>query len=121
MATQLCTNSPLTVNSHLIYLTSPIKIYQFKPLLRYSNCSNSRNFNLLIPIRCSSAKPTEALRTCKNCKSQFDPSLNNPRSCRYHTAHFGGTQFLLLCFIRSFWFAVSVYLYVVFAFMYKRV
>ncbi|KAF9664026.1 hypothetical protein SADUNF_Sadunf17G0113300 [Salix dunnii] len=30
------------------------------------------------------------LRTCKNCKTQFDPSLNHPRACRFHTAHFGG-------------------------------
>ncbi|XP_004310016.1 PREDICTED: uncharacterized protein LOC101313765 [Fragaria vesca subsp. vesca] len=31
-----------------------------------------------------------ALRTCKNCKTQFDPSLNHLRACRFHTAHFGG-------------------------------
>ncbi|EPS60446.1 hypothetical protein M569_14360, partial [Genlisea aurea] len=30
------------------------------------------------------------LRTCRNCKIQFDPLINHPRSCRYHTAHFGG-------------------------------
>ncbi|XP_022143294.1 uncharacterized protein LOC111013199 [Momordica charantia] len=30
------------------------------------------------------------LRTCRNCKTQFDPSLNHPRACRFHTAHFGG-------------------------------
>ncbi|CAK9153363.1 unnamed protein product [Ilex paraguariensis] len=41
------------------------------------------------PIRCSE-KPTQTLRTCKNCKTQFDPVLNHPRACRYHTAHFGG-------------------------------
>ncbi|KAI0515656.1 hypothetical protein KFK09_008322 [Dendrobium nobile] len=35
-----------------------------------------------------SAKPE--LRTCKNCKAQFDPVLNHPRACRFHTAHFGG-------------------------------
>ncbi|KMZ75247.1 hypothetical protein ZOSMA_117G00650 [Zostera marina] len=29
-------------------------------------------------------------RTCKNCKTQFDPNLNHPTACRYHTAHFGG-------------------------------
>ncbi|WCJ25277.1 hypothetical protein M5689_007174 [Euphorbia peplus] len=42
------------------------------------------NSQRLPAIRCS------ALRTCKNCKTQFDPSLNNPRACRFHTAHFGG-------------------------------
>ncbi|KAF3959501.1 hypothetical protein CMV_015691 [Castanea mollissima] len=31
-----------------------------------------------------------SLRTCKNCKTQYDPVLNHPRSCRFHTAHFGG-------------------------------
>ncbi|KDP22667.1 hypothetical protein JCGZ_02509 [Jatropha curcas] len=43
-------------------------------------------------IRCSSINPNgnETLRTCKNCKTQFDPSLNHPRACRFHTAHFGG-------------------------------
>jgi hypothetical protein len=30
------------------------------------------------------------LRTCKNCKQQYDPSVNHPSACRYHTAHFGG-------------------------------
>ncbi|KAJ4749715.1 carboxypeptidase [Rhynchospora pubera] len=30
------------------------------------------------------------LRTCKNCKSQFDPALNHPSACSFHTAHFGG-------------------------------
>ncbi|XP_065848613.1 uncharacterized protein [Euphorbia lathyris] len=39
-------------------------------------------------IRCSSGSAT--LRTCKNCKTQFDPSLNHPRACRFHTCHFGG-------------------------------
>ncbi|KAK1357462.1 Calcium-activated potassium channel subunit alpha-1 like [Heracleum sosnowskyi] len=90
MAIQLCTNSPLTLNSPVSNPRSPIKIYQFQPLFRYSNITDSRDSNILISIRCSSAKPTEALRTCKNCKAQFDPAHNDPRSCRYHTAHFGG-------------------------------
>lgn len=93
MATQLCINSPFTLNSPISYCRSPVKIHQFQPLFRYTNNSDSRNSNTLISIRCSSAKPTEALRTCKNCKAQFDPSLNDPRSCRYHTAHFGGIKF----------------------------
>jgi len=40
-------------------------------------------------IRCSE-KPSVTLKTCKNCKTQFDPALNHPRACRFHTAHFGG-------------------------------
>ncbi|XP_010551991.1 PREDICTED: uncharacterized protein LOC104822453 [Tarenaya hassleriana] len=44
------------------------------------------------PIRCSAttSNGSEGLRTCKNCKTQFDPLLNHPRACRFHTAHFGG-------------------------------
>ncbi|KAL5230947.1 hypothetical protein ABZP36_029723 [Zizania latifolia] len=30
------------------------------------------------------------LRTCRNCKKQYDPAANHPSACRYHTAHFGG-------------------------------
>ncbi|MQM08571.1 hypothetical protein Taro_041431 [Colocasia esculenta] len=37
-----------------------------------------------------SSAPSPALRTCKNCKKQFDPALNHPTACRFHTAHFGG-------------------------------
>ncbi|KAH7511483.1 hypothetical protein FEM48_ZijujUnG0008500 [Ziziphus jujuba var. spinosa] len=42
-------------------------------------------------FRCSSNPNFKTtLKTCKNCKTQFDPSLNHPRACRFHTAHFGG-------------------------------
>ncbi|BAT81474.1 hypothetical protein VIGAN_03119900 [Vigna angularis var. angularis] len=34
------------------------------------------------------------LKTCKNCKTQFDLSLNHPLACRFHTAHFEGTHFV---------------------------
>lgn len=36
------------------------------------------------------------LRTCRNCKRQFDPALNHPRACRFHTAHFGGNALTYL-------------------------
>ncbi|GMI85532.1 hypothetical protein HRI_002222500 [Hibiscus trionum] len=42
------------------------------------------------PVLCSSEPSAPNLRTCKICKSQFDPLLNHPRACRFHTAHFGG-------------------------------
>ncbi|KAM0945826.1 hypothetical protein DsansV1_C09g0088341 [Dioscorea sansibarensis] len=42
-------------------------------------------------IRCTIG-PGPVLRTCKNCKQPFDPSLNHPRACRFHTAHFGETK-----------------------------
>ncbi|OAY60465.1 uncharacterized protein LOC110620857 [Manihot esculenta] len=43
-------------------------------------------------IQCSLTNSTggKTLKTCKNCKTQFDPSLNHPSACRFHTAHFGG-------------------------------
>ncbi|XP_030461162.2 uncharacterized protein LOC115681380 [Syzygium oleosum] len=43
-------------------------------------------------VRCCSSPGSgkNDLRTCRNCKTQFDPSLNHPRACRFHTAHFGG-------------------------------
>ncbi|KAJ8761205.1 hypothetical protein K2173_001261 [Erythroxylum novogranatense] len=48
----------------------------------------------LPPVRCSidtnNTDYKNTLRTCKNCKYQFDPSLNHPHACRFHTAHFGG-------------------------------
>ena len=43
-----------------------------------------------------------SLRTCKNCKTQYDPALNHPRSCCYHTAHFGGKCHSLLSFLLYF-------------------
>ncbi|TVU06454.1 hypothetical protein EJB05_49671, partial [Eragrostis curvula] len=33
-----------------------------------------------------------ALRTCKNCKRQYDPAANHPSACRFHTAHFGAEE-----------------------------
>ncbi|RID54069.1 hypothetical protein BRARA_G01421 [Brassica rapa] len=44
-------------------------------------------------IRCSASSDVvgnNALRTCKHCKTQFDPVRNSPQACRFHTAHFGG-------------------------------
>ncbi|KAL2551724.1 hypothetical protein Fot_05343 [Forsythia ovata] len=42
-----------------------------------------------LSIQCSKNQGP-IVRTCKNCKTQFDPVLNHPRACRYHSAHFGG-------------------------------
>ncbi|OWM85009.1 hypothetical protein CDL15_Pgr027796 [Punica granatum] len=57
-----------------------------------------RSFPVLSPTRwkflaiecCSPSSKSQNLRTCKNCKMQFDTLLNHPRACRFHTAHFGG-------------------------------
>ncbi|KAL6878496.1 hypothetical protein ACP4OV_012666 [Aristida adscensionis] len=36
-----------------------------------------------------------ALRTCRNCKRQYDPAAKHPSACRFHTAHFGATARIL--------------------------
>ncbi|KAG2325293.1 hypothetical protein Bca4012_039782 [Brassica carinata] len=54
---------------------------------------NSQSRLLINRIRCSASSDGvggNTVRTCKNCKTQFDPILNHPRACRFHTAHFGG-------------------------------
>lgn len=64
-------------------------------LLLNSKRERAANFLKLSPqtkklsIKCSEV-PIRTHKTCKNCKTQFDPALNHPCSCRFHTAHFGG-------------------------------
>ncbi|XP_011621139.1 uncharacterized protein LOC18428080 isoform X2 [Amborella trichopoda] len=57
------------------------------------------------------------LMTCRQCKSQFDPSRNHSRACRFHTAHFGGNprSWTLLpkilmdsSFLFSFWLFIQI-------------
>ncbi|KAK7374847.1 hypothetical protein VNO80_08290 [Phaseolus coccineus] len=58
-----------------------------------SSKPNNANIFTFPSIWCCSSlnqKSSINLRTCKNCKTQFDPSLNHPLACRFHTAHFGG-------------------------------
>ena len=43
-----------------------------------------------VPAASAEGAARPVLRTCKNCKQQYDPSVNHPSACRYHTAHFGG-------------------------------
>ncbi|KAK7394196.1 hypothetical protein VNO78_14717 [Psophocarpus tetragonolobus] len=43
-----------------------------------------------IRFQCLNHKGGIDLKTCKHCKTQFDPALNHPLACRFHTAHFGG-------------------------------
>ncbi|KAL3813296.1 hypothetical protein ACJIZ3_014564 [Penstemon smallii] len=49
------------------------------------NSVNQRR-EMKLSVQCSKNQ----MRTCKNCKTQFDPLLNDPFACRYHTSHFGG-------------------------------
>ncbi|CAN8232915.1 unnamed protein product [Cochlearia groenlandica] len=58
---------------------------------------NSRRCVLTKRIRCIASSSSSSdedgnkiLRTCKSCKTQFDPLFNHSRACRFHTAHFGG-------------------------------
>ncbi|KAD3640821.1 hypothetical protein R6Q59_003501 [Mikania micrantha] len=84
MATQICsTNSFIHRN--------PVNFHR---LIGFSTKISRLSIHRMIrkyPIQCSveETKPTN-LRTCKLCKTQFDPSLNHPEACRFHTAHFGG-------------------------------
>ncbi|KAL9230082.1 hypothetical protein vseg_005474 [Gypsophila vaccaria] len=43
-------------------------------------------------IRCclGDSSVIKTLKTCKNCKTQFDPTRNHPLACRFHPAHFAG-------------------------------
>ncbi|BAT93398.1 hypothetical protein VIGAN_07235100, partial [Vigna angularis var. angularis] len=42
------------------------------------------------------------LKTCKNCKTQFDLSLNHPLASQFHTAHFEGCRKHHLDHVKSF-------------------
>ncbi|OIT01871.1 PREDICTED: uncharacterized protein LOC109226719 [Nicotiana attenuata] len=87
MATQLCPNHGIPyANSSITHRnrTTILPLFRSLPSL---DLGKRRTTRLL--VQCSE-KQTQNLRTCKNCKTQFDPLLNHPRACRYHTAHFGG-------------------------------
>ncbi|XP_058185329.1 uncharacterized protein LOC131302615 [Rhododendron vialii] len=90
--------------AQLLYFNSSPPILSASPLCNQSsqNPLQFRLFSKPTPITCleiptarhfrvrCSADPIQSPRTCKNCKTQFDPSINHPRACCYHTAHFGG-------------------------------
>ncbi|KAF8064699.1 hypothetical protein N665_1173s0001 [Sinapis alba] len=75
------------------FLISKTIINHSYSLKNLTNPSLNSRWRLLINRIRSSASSDgvgNTLRTCKNCKTQFDPILNHPRACRFHTAHFGG-------------------------------
>ncbi|XP_070052241.1 uncharacterized protein [Nicotiana tomentosiformis] len=87
MATQLCPNHVVPYTNSSICRrnrTTILPIFRSLPSLDLGKRRATR-----LSVQCCE-KQTENLRTCKNCKTQFDPLLNHPRACRYHTAHFGG-------------------------------
>ncbi|CAN6479189.1 unnamed protein product [Victoria cruziana] len=59
-------------------------------LRRYQGCTTSVVFCQNSSSNRHEPTSKKTLRTCRNCKTQFDPSLNHPSACRFHTAHFGG-------------------------------
>ncbi|KAJ9564518.1 hypothetical protein OSB04_000484 [Centaurea solstitialis] len=91
MAMQICSTnySIQSIHTSRIHL-NPIKLHQFHPLVGLST-QISRFQIHRFQIQCSLEETKKVnLRTCKLCKTQFDPSLNHPQACRFHTAHFGG-------------------------------
>ncbi|KAL8161816.1 hypothetical protein V2J09_013305 [Rumex salicifolius] len=65
----------------------PFGLSYSSPRLRSLKFSPPANFSC---ARCSNQPIGKSLRTCKICKTQFDPCVNHPRACLFHTAHFGG-------------------------------
>ena len=84
----LSDSSCLLINS----LKLPTEKTNQKKLSKIKSCSESQSKNL---------------RTCKNCKTQFDPVHNHPLACRFHIAHFGG-----IALISDFYFPCAVPFYV---------
>ncbi|KAI4388935.1 hypothetical protein MLD38_001221 [Melastoma candidum] len=76
LSTAFSVLSPSSVPQSLNRASNLVRVRREPParVLTVRGCSSSDN----------------NLRTCKNCKTQFDPLLNHPRACRFHTAHFGG-------------------------------
>ncbi|XP_011651192.1 uncharacterized protein LOC101208221 [Cucumis sativus] len=83
-------------NLHCYHSSAPFISLHSKFLVLRSDALNrtsklSSNSPKILTIRCSANSNNQlTLRTCRNCKAQFDPSLNHPRACRFHTSHFGG-------------------------------
>ncbi|XP_031475189.1 uncharacterized protein LOC116247266 [Nymphaea colorata] len=90
----------MDVRACALPLSPPSSLF-FRPQPRWSTTASScprmsqGGSTLVVCCQTSSShkdqpKSKTSLRTCRNCKTQFDPSLNHPSSCRFHTAHFGG-------------------------------
>ncbi|KAK7295744.1 hypothetical protein RJT34_18656 [Clitoria ternatea] len=61
---------------------------QSQTITSSSKPNSTYTYTCISSIRCCSSFYN--LKTCKNCKTQFNPALNHPLACRFHTAHFGG-------------------------------
>ncbi|KAK6128483.1 hypothetical protein DH2020_012494 [Rehmannia glutinosa] len=87
----LFTNSSTSISNSSLICQNAETILRVPQLFRPPRCPNlvKQREGRKLSVQCSKNQ-TQAPRTCKNCKTQFDPSLNHPRACRFHTAHFGG-------------------------------
>ncbi|KAL5726672.1 hypothetical protein ACHQM5_009693 [Ranunculus cassubicifolius] len=78
------------------FLNSFNKTPEFYVLRNHSfvNKTLNQSSKSIVPqqIRCcvNPKEQSSIKQTCKNCKTQFDPLLNHPQACRFHTNHFGG-------------------------------
>ncbi|KAL7611364.1 hypothetical protein Lser_V15G12549 [Lactuca serriola] len=92
---QICSISSSVTPLHASFVhQNSLKLHHFPSLVGLSTRNSQLRIHRSIKrysIQCSveETKPV-SLRTCKQCKTQFDPSLNHPQACRFHTAHFGG-------------------------------
>ncbi|KAL8546802.1 hypothetical protein ACS0TY_006498 [Phlomoides rotata] len=86
----LRTSSSLLIPNSSIICQSRENVLRIRPSLS-PGCPDfvKKRVGRNLSVQCSGNR-TQTLRTCKNCKTQFDPLLNHPRACCYHTAHFGG-------------------------------
>ncbi|CAI9276619.1 unnamed protein product [Lactuca saligna] len=92
---QICSINSSIVPLHASFVhQNSLRLHHFPSLAELSTQNSQLRIHRSIKrysIQCSveETKPV-SLRTCKQCKTQFDPSLNHPQACRFHTAHFGG-------------------------------
>ncbi|CAN4083477.1 unnamed protein product [Withania somnifera] len=72
---------------------SSITILPIHPLL-FSSIDLGKRRLRRFSVECSTEKEKGNLRTCKNCKAQFDPLLNHPRETRrkFESVYSGGTM-----------------------------
>ncbi|KAL4568867.1 hypothetical protein LXL04_024484 [Taraxacum kok-saghyz] len=94
---QICSANSSIAPLHASFIhQNPVKLSHFQALAGLSTENSRLRSHLSIrsrrySIQCSVEETKRInLRTCKQCKTQFDPSLNHPQACRFHSAHFGG-------------------------------
>ncbi|KAK1326077.1 hypothetical protein QJS10_CPA01g01425 [Acorus calamus] len=90
----IASTSPISIPSVPSPNLRSIRSVQFgvrSSIGRFGSSLNDRRSS----VRCGGSSD-RVLRTCQNCKKQFDVSLNHDQACRFHTAHFGGVKMAAL-------------------------